>query len=149
MQRASQRAPEMDDEMLPIGKQEGEARTGAGKLLGCHRETCEATAICFLEGQFLCLTHFISHCYERLEECRRAPFRETSAAQAEADLRFLRECSERAANLVPPVRGLPNLERARLFDILLWASELLAKRCAENEGKTCVNSGPGATKRRD
>lgn len=34
----------------------------------------------------------------------------------------------RAAELVCPLRGFDNLERARLFDIFLWASELRASR---------------------
>jgi hydrogenase/urease accessory protein HupE len=40
----------------------------------------------------------------------------------------LNSCAQQAAGLVHPMRGLDNLERARLFDILLWASELAAKR---------------------
>lgn len=128
----------MDDEMLQIGKQEGETRVSTGRAIRCHRDSCDATAICFLENRFLCVTHFISYCYERLEECRSAPLGDAEPARALANVRFLRECSERAANLVPPARGLPNLERARLFDILLWASELLTQRLGQSAATACT-----------
>jgi len=116
----------MSNDMLDTGKRGGTERMTASSIR-CFRESCDRTANCFVENHFLCLTHFISHCYERLEECRATPFGNPDPAHCDADVRFLRECCERAANLVPPVRGLDNLERARLFDIFLWASELLAK----------------------
>jgi hypothetical protein len=114
--------------MLEADKPQSAAKFATGKVILCHRESCNSTATCFLENRFLCVTHFISHCYERLEECHANPYGGPDAACNQADVRFLRECCERAANLVPPARGLENLERARLFDIFLWASDLLAKR---------------------
>ena len=32
-----------------------------------------------------------------------------------------------------PIRGFDNLDRARLFDIFLWASDLIAKRSVFKE----------------
>ena len=79
-----------------------------------------------LDLHFLCVDHFITHSYERLNRLTPIPF----AGQKDADIedRFLQQCSDQAANLLRPFRGLDNLDRARLFDILLWSSELLAKR---------------------
>lgn len=125
----------MDDDMLESSKPEVAEKFSSSKLIRCHDDSCRSMAICFLEGRFVCLMHFISHCYERLEECHTSTFRGSGAAEAETDMRFLRECCERAANLVDPARGLDNLERARLFDIFLWASELLAKRGALGDVK--------------
>jgi hypothetical protein len=42
--------------------------------------------------------------------------------------RFLQQCINQAGELVRPIRGFDNLDRARLFDIFLWASDLVAKR---------------------
>jgi hypothetical protein len=99
-----------------------------GKSIRCNVEHCGLPATCFLEREFLCLNHFITRCYQRLKECGATPFADSGPAAFETNDRFLKECAERAANLVHPIRGLDNLDRARLFDIFLWATELLAKR---------------------
>lgn len=98
------------------------------KPIRCDAEHCGLPAICSVELRFFCVGHFISYCYERLNECSAVPFREMDEAAASSVDRFLQECSQQAANLVRPLRGLDNLERARLFDIFLWASEVSAKR---------------------
>lgn len=86
-------------------------------------------AICPLEGRHYCLPHFIAHCYDRLERCKPTQFHNRDSAESgAADDRFLAECTQQAAELVCPLRGFDNLERARLFDIFLWASELRANR---------------------
>lgn len=100
----------------------------ARKPIRCDADHCGLPAICFVEIRFFCVGHFISHCYERLTECSAVPFRELDESTASSIDRFLQECSQQAANLVRPIRGLDNLERARLFDIFLWASEVAAKR---------------------
>lgn len=85
-------------------------------------------SVCQLLERLYCLPHFIAHCYERLERCKPSQFPSTDSARFEQEDRFLEECSERAAELVCPLRGFDNLERARLFDIFLWASELRTNR---------------------
>lgn len=94
----------------------------------CDTESCGLPAICSVEFHFFCIGHFIAHCYDRLEECAKLPVVCTTEKLGKSVDRFLQECSQQAANLVDPIRGLDNLERARLFDIFLWASELSAKR---------------------
>jgi hypothetical protein len=98
------------------------------KPIRCDSEHCGLPAICSVEVRFFCVGHFISYCYDRLSECSGVPFREMDESAASSVDRFLQECSQQAANLVRPIRGLDNLERARLFDIFLWASEVAAKR---------------------
>ncbi|MGH9714359.1 MAG: hypothetical protein ACRD5M_13765 [Candidatus Acidiferrales bacterium] len=80
--------------------------------------------MCTIELRFFCVDHFISFCYERLNHCRPIPFSDPDDETTESNERFLRQCSDQAATLLRPLRGLDNLDRARLFDILLWASEL-------------------------
>lgn len=98
------------------------------KPLHCSIERCGMPSICLLLGRLYCLPHFIAQCYERLEHCKRSQFPSSDGANFEREDHFLEECSERAAELVCPLRGFDNLERARLFDIFLWASELRANR---------------------
>jgi hypothetical protein len=81
-----------------------------------------------VELHFFCVDHFISYSYERLNQCRPIPFSEPDDRTAEANERFLQQCSDQAANLLRPLLGLDNLDRARLFDILLWTSELVTTR---------------------
>jgi hypothetical protein len=98
------------------------------KPIRCDAEHCGLPAICSVDVRFFCVGHFISHCYDRLTVCSAVPFRELDEAAANSIDRFLQECSQQAANLVRPIRGIDNLERARLFDIFLWSSEVAAKR---------------------
>jgi len=41
---------------------------------------------------------------------------------------FLEECHSKIASVLIAGSGFTNMERARLLDILLWASELTEKR---------------------
>ncbi len=84
--------------------------------------------MCSLDLRRYCVDHFIAECYDRLNRCNASPFADPGAAESVSIDRFLHSCAQQAASLVHPIRGLDNLERARLFDILLWSSELAAKR---------------------
>lgn len=81
-----------------------------------------------LELKHFCVDHFIARCYDRLNQCGANRFADPDEPASVSIDRFLHSCTQQAAGLVHPMRGLDNLERARLFDILLWASELAAKR---------------------
>jgi hypothetical protein len=94
----------------------------------CDVEHCGRPAMCSLELRRICVDHFIAECYDRLNHCNASPFADPGAAESVSIDRFLHSCAQQAASLVHPIRGLDNLERARLFDILLWSSELAAKR---------------------
>jgi hypothetical protein len=98
------------------------------KPIRCDMGQCGRPAMCTLDLQFFCVDHFIVHCYELLDQFSPAPFARQNDESSDATDRFLQQCSDQAANLLRPLRGLDNLDRARLFDILLWASELLSKR---------------------
>jgi hypothetical protein len=116
------------------------AISAKGRPIRCDVEHCGLPAISSIEHRFFCLYHFISHCYERLERCKASHMRSLSSRSFEAEDRFLEECAEQAANLVCPLRGFDNLDRARLFDIFLWASELIAKRTGPNTNSRVASS---------
>jgi hypothetical protein len=100
------------------------------KPIHCDAERCGRPANCSVELHFFCVGHFITYCYDRLAQCGKVPAGDTGDEIANSTDRFLQECTLQAAVLVDPIRGFDNLERARLFDIFLWASELAAKRSA-------------------
>jgi hypothetical protein len=97
--------------------------------------------MCFLEPKHVCVDHFIARCYERLNECSANRFADLDEAASVSIDRFLLSSAQQAEGLVHPMRGLDNLERARLFDILLWASELAAKRGIACPTKKSAQSG--------
>jgi hypothetical protein len=108
----------------------------AHKPARCDTGNCGRPAMSSLELKHLCVDHFIARCYERLSLCSANRFADADEAASVSIDRFLNSCAQQAAGLVHPMRGLDNLERARLFDILLWASELAAKRggaCPTNQ----------------
>jgi hypothetical protein len=91
----------------------------------CSDGACHSAAATSLDQQALCLTHFLLRCYARLEavDPRGQKSREERVDLA-AMRAFIEECSQRALEVSLHYENLTNLERARLLDILLWASEL-------------------------
>jgi hypothetical protein len=45
---------------------------------------------------------------------------------------FLRECATEAAKILLMVQGVENINRARLFDIMLWSNELFYRSTKPN-----------------
>jgi hypothetical protein len=115
-----------DEQQTSKGQQD--RSSAARKPARCDTGNCGRPAMSSLELKHLCVDHFIARCYERLSVCSANRFADTDEAASVSINRFLHSCAQQAAGLVHPVRGLDNLERARLFDILLWASELATKR---------------------
>jgi len=91
----------------------------------CGDDACHGAAITSLDQQDFCLSHFLQRCYERLEalDPRNRNFRTEAASPAEMRA-FIEECSRKALDVSLHSENLSNLERGRLLDILLWASEL-------------------------
>ncbi len=134
-----------ETQQFPDEKQTSESQQDrsslAQTLARCDTGNCGRPAMTSLELKHLCVDHFIARCYERLNECNANRFADPDEAASVSIDRFLLSCAKQAAGLVHPMRGLDNLERARLFDILLWASELAAKRCVCPAKKTAQSSG--------
>jgi hypothetical protein len=101
---------------------------GMDTMLGkrnCRMGSCSGTAITTLDRQALCLNHFLSRCYEKLEgvDPRGRKF-STEAVDVASMRAFIEECSRKALDVSLQSKNLSNLERGRLLDILLWAGEL-------------------------
>ncbi len=91
----------------------------------CCESSCRRAAATSLDHQDLCLNHFLLRCYAQLEA---VDPRGQKSRQERVDLAamraFVEECSHKALEVCLHSQSLTNLERARLLDILLWASEL-------------------------
>jgi hypothetical protein len=91
----------------------------------CCERACDSPAATSLDQQALCLNHFLLRCYTKLEvvDPRGQKSREERVDLASMRA-FIEECSNKALEVSLRREDLTNLERARLLDILLWASEL-------------------------
>jgi len=78
--------------------------------------------MCSVELRFFCVNHFLAYCYLRLTEYESASAR---GGIADSMRTFLREAASQATKLLLIGRELQNMERARLFDIVLWSTGLL------------------------
>jgi hypothetical protein len=75
----------------------------------------------------MCRTHYLAACYNRLEGISQAvgvKNQTMTQEEAEAASRFLQDCMRTAADLASSQQMPSNLERAQVYDVLLWASEL-------------------------
>ena len=78
-----------------------------------------------IEDRFVCRGHYVAHCYKRLETIsQNVKDHQISQEEAEAATRFLQDCMRFAADIASAQELPTNLERAQVFDVLLWASEL-------------------------
>jgi hypothetical protein len=91
----------------------------------CSESGCELPAKTVVESRSVCLAHFFTTCYEKLDELNRDTRNWTyGGAEWESARRITKECAQKAADYSQYESGLSNLERARLLDITLWAAEL-------------------------
>src|SRR5216683_1291207 len=99
--------------------------TKVGKR-SCRVGSCGSAAITTLDHQALCLNHFLSRCYEKLEklEPRGCKFSAAEPVDLASMRAFIEECSRKALDISLHSQNLTNLQRGRLLDILLWAGEL-------------------------
>jgi len=97
----------------------------------CSLDSCaDPVVTCFAQRE-LCLHHFLSRCYEDLDRFalsgRGSQVDHSGSAALKA---FVEECSRRALEVSLQCPHLDNLQRGRLLDILLRASELLPETSA-------------------
>ncbi len=91
------------------------------RIIRCDECSSREAAVCSLELRFFCMDHFVDHCYRRLGEFEKAF---SGSSRQEVGRSSVRECATRAAKLLLVGQELPNADRARLFDIILWSNEL-------------------------
>jgi hypothetical protein len=91
----------------------------------CQLESCANSALISLESLGLCLEHFLSTCYERLDHLEPKIRRRTlEEPQVQPVYAFLEECSDRALLIALQQEHLTNLDRSRLLNILLLTRHL-------------------------
>jgi len=91
----------------------------------CKVSSCARSAVTDLAGEDLCLDHFFTICYERLDELEPVVnSRALEGAENQAAGAFLEECSKRTLVICLRHEVLSNLDRSRLLDILLQAGHL-------------------------
>ena len=93
----------------------------------CPEPGCAEVAVVSLGDRSVCRTHYLAACYKRLEDIAKSVSVKTYAMtqeEAESANRFLQDCMRTAADLASSQQAPSNLERAQVYDVLLWASEL-------------------------
>jgi hypothetical protein len=100
------------------------------KIIRCDECSSRQAAVCSVELRFFCMQHFVAYCYQRLEESEKALSEKQSRESARS---FLRECATQAAKLLLLREELNNIERARLFDIMLWSNELFGRLIGKSQ----------------
>jgi len=91
------------------------------KIIHCDQCATKRAAVCTVELRFLCMDHFVAYSYWRLAQTEKA----LSSGEGRESIRgFLRECATQAAKLLLMGQQLQNTDRARLFDVMVWANEL-------------------------
>ena len=114
------------------------------KIIRCDECAPRQAAVCSVELRFFCVSHFADYCYRRLEECEKA-LDDRRDQELESVRGFLRECATQAAKLLLIGRELQNVDRARLFDIMLWANELFYRSISQARMRT-INFFPEYTR---
>jgi hypothetical protein len=91
----------------------------------CAIKDCLKPPAAIFGGKFYCRGHFVATCYERLDFCADLLRTRTFSHQTSEEMRkFIAECTQQAAQLSETAKILNNIERARLLDILFYASDI-------------------------
>jgi PilZ domain-containing protein len=100
----------------------------------CSVAGCDKAAACSLGTRAFCRPHFLSTCYQELEQCsEQIKWRPLTDAAAESLAEFLAQCTSQTTLLALHASDLSNLERAQLLDLLLWGAEL--SRCLRRSAR--------------
>jgi hypothetical protein len=111
----------MLNKILESSPEDSDSLAVIRRIIRCDECAVRQAAVCSVELRFFCVNHFVDYCYRRLTECEKAL---GDGRRRESVRDFLRECATQAAKLLLIGRELQNVDRARLFDIMLWANEL-------------------------
>ncbi len=91
----------------------------------CAVTDCLKPPAAIFGGAFYCRGHFITTCYERLDFCADLLRTRTFTDHMSEEMRkFIAECTQQAAKLSETAKDLNKIERARLLDILFYASDI-------------------------
>ncbi len=91
----------------------------------CNISGCLKPPAALFGGHFYCRDHFIDTCYVRLDFCAELLRDRSFTDQTSDEMRkFIAECTQQAAKLSETASSLNHIERARLLDILFYASDI-------------------------
>jgi hypothetical protein len=91
----------------------------------CSSPACEQSSGTVPDLGRLCLAHFISTSYGKLEELSLSTHNwSVGGTEWENARDFVKECVQSATRFSEANSTLSNLERARLMDIVIWVTEL-------------------------
>lgn len=93
----------------------------------CSEAGCDEASVVPLGDRAVCRTHYLAFCYDRLESIANTlsvKHYDMTAEEAEAVSHFLQDCMRSAAEFASSRQTSSNLEKAQVYDVLLWASEL-------------------------
>jgi len=91
----------------------------------CAEPECVETAVVALGERSVCRSHYLAYCYKRLGTiAENVKDHHITEEEAEAATQFLQDCMRFAADVANAQELPSNLQKAQVFDVLLWASEL-------------------------
>ena len=94
----------------------------------CGHAECHEPSLAKLGEASLCRSHFITSCYERLDQITKLiEQKNISAADLSSSLSFAKECTSVVVSCALKTRDLNNQDRARLLDIVLSAAHVLTR----------------------
>jgi hypothetical protein len=91
----------------------------------CANSGCLKPPTAIFGGKFYCRGHFVAVCYERLDFCADLLSTRNFTDRISQEMcKFIAECTEQATRLSETAKIPNNIERARLLDILFYASDI-------------------------
>ena len=101
----------------------------------CGRSGCSESGVATFGAETLCSEHFVVACYEVLERLDSGMgLGARSATDAQEAKRVADECARGVLDASLNAAGLSNLQKARLLDVLLWASDIPGRNSAAIPG---------------
>jgi hypothetical protein len=121
----------------PSRGQWGEQNAMSAEQL-CSINSCETLRVTSFADENLCCDHFIVRCYDFLEQIDPNRDMKSEDREKSAELKqVIEDCSRKVLEVSLGTSELSNLQRARLLDILLWASDIatahFSKKVEPNE----------------
>jgi len=90
----------------------------------CGRSGCSEPGVATFGAGTLCSEHFLVASYEVLEHLDRMESSTRGATEAREAKRVADECARGVLEVSLNAAELSNLQKARLLDVLLWASDI-------------------------
>ena len=108
----------------------------------CGRSGCSESGVATFGAETLCSEHFVVACYEVLERLDRGMALSARCATEAREAKLVAdECARGVLDVSLNAAGLSNLQKARLLDVLLWASDIPGRNSAVIPGSRSRHVG--------